>query len=124
MGAETADVAKGLKACKDAFSKCRKYEDAAVASMAACSVSAAKLKEKAAALSANVDATTKAKAKVAKATGSSSSRAAATTCAEFIALVDQFVTILAAFPASPKILTVGGYITASADPTCTDLEKA
>ena len=34
------------------------------------------------------------------------------------------MTILAAFPASPKILTVGGYITASADPTCTDLEKA
>ena len=34
------------------------------------------------------------------------------------------MTILAAFPASPKIITVGGYVTASADPTCTDLEKA
>ena len=34
------------------------------------------------------------------------------------------VTILAAFPASPQVITVGGYITASADPTCTDLEKA
>ena len=34
------------------------------------------------------------------------------------------MTILAAFPASPKIITVGGYIDASADPTCTDLEKA
>ena len=89
--AETADVAKGLKACRDAFSKCRKYEDDAVASMAACSVSAAKLKEKAATLSTNVDATKKAKAKVAKATRSSSSRAAATTCAEFIALVDQCI---------------------------------
>ena len=87
--AETASVAKGLKACKEAFSTCRQYEDAAVASMAACSVSAAKLKEKAAALSANVDVTKKAKVKVAKATGSSSSRAAATTCADFIALVDQ-----------------------------------
>merc|ERR1711976_520125 len=71
--AETADVAKGLKACKDAFSKCRKYEDDAVASMAACSVSAAKLKEKAAALSANVDSANAAAQKVAKASGSSSS---------------------------------------------------
>ena len=34
------------------------------------------------------------------------------------------MTILAAFPASPQVITVGGYIAASADPTCTDLEKA
>ena len=34
------------------------------------------------------------------------------------------MTILAAFPASPKIITVGKYITDSSDPTCTDLEKA
>merc|ERR1712102_183010 len=54
---ETGDVAKGLKACKDAFSTCRKYEGDAVASMAACSVSADALKAKAAALSANVDST-------------------------------------------------------------------
>ena len=88
--AETSDVAKGLKACRDAFSTCRQYEDAAVASMAACSVSADKLKAKAAALSANVDATKEAAAKVAKVTGSSSSsRAAATTCAEFITLVNN-----------------------------------
>jgi len=69
--AETGDVAKGLKACKDAFSTCRKYEDDAVASMAACSVSADALKTKAAALSANVDSTNAAAAKVAAATGSS-----------------------------------------------------
>ena len=34
------------------------------------------------------------------------------------------MTILTAFPASPKLITVGGYITSSADVTCTDLEKA
>merc|ERR1712147_489576 len=86
--AETGDVAKGLKACKDAFSTCRKFEDDAVASMAACSVSADTLKAKAAALSANVDATNEAAAKVAAVTGGSSrrrsSRAAATSCADFI----------------------------------------
>merc|ERR1711894_847453 len=69
--AEYADVAKGLKACKDAFSTCRKYEDDAVASMAACSVSANALKAKAAALSANIDSTNAAAAKVAAVTGSS-----------------------------------------------------
>ena len=90
--AETADVAKGLKACKDAFSTCRKYEDDAVASMAACSVSADALKAKAAALSANVDSTNAAAQKVAAVTGSSrrrSARASATTCAAFIELVAQ-----------------------------------
>ena len=91
--AETSDVAKGLKACRDAFSTCRQYEDAAVASMAACSVSADKLKAKAAALSANVDATKEAAAKVAKVTGSSSSSRAppppATICADFITLVNN-----------------------------------
>ena len=90
--AETADVAKGLKACKDAFSTCRKYEDDAVASMAACSVSADALKAKAAALSANVDSTNAAAAKVAAVTGSSrrrSARAAATSCSDFITLVAQ-----------------------------------
>ncbi len=83
--AETADVAKGLKACKDVFSTCRKYEDDAVASMAACSVSADALKAKAAALSANVDSTN-------AVTGSSrrrSARASATTCAAFVELVAQ-----------------------------------
>ena len=90
--AETSDIAKGLKACKDAFSTCRKYEGDAVASMAACSVSADALKSKAAALSANVDSANAAAQKVAAVTGSSrrrSSRAAATSCAGFITLVAQ-----------------------------------
>merc|ERR1712045_243769 len=85
--AETSDVAKGLNACKDAFSKCRKYEDDTVASMAACSVSAVALKAKAAALSAHVDSANAAATKVAAVTGSSrrrSARATASTCADFI----------------------------------------
>merc|ERR1719422_2037644 len=74
--AETGDVAKGLKACKDAFSTCRKYEDDAVASMAACSVSADTLQAKAAALSANVESVSAVSAKVAAVTGSSRRRSA------------------------------------------------
>ena len=34
------------------------------------------------------------------------------------------MTIVTAFPASPQVPTVSGYITDSAVPTCTDLEKA
>merc|ERR1712045_196013 len=119
---ETGDVAKGLKACKDAFSKCRKYEDDTVASMAACSVSADALKAKAAALSANVDSANAAATKVATVTGSS--RAAATTCAAFITLVTKFVAIIQNYPASPQVLVVGKYIVGSAAVTCTALEKA
>merc|ERR1712012_721436 len=125
--AETSDIAKGLKACKDAFSTCRKFEDDAVASMAACSVSADALKSKAAALSANVDSANAAAQKVAAVTGSSrrrSSRSAATSCAGFITLVAQLVTFLLDFPASPEVITVGGYIVASADPSCTEEEIA
>merc|ERR1719323_1741529 len=112
--AETADVAKGLKACKDAFSTCRKFEDDAVSSMAACSVSTDALKSKAAALSANVDSANAAAQKV----------AAATSCAGFISLVAQLVTILLDSPASPEVIVVGGYIVASADPSCTEEEIA
>merc|ERR1711884_736968 len=125
--AETGDVAKGLKACKDAFSTCRKYEDDAVASMAACSVSADALKAKAAALSANVDSANAAATKVAAVTGSSKAgagRAAASTCAAFITLVTKFVGILNTYAASPQVLVVGKYIVGSAAGACTALEKA
>ena len=87
--AETSDVAKGLKACKDAFSTCRKYEDDAVTAMAACVVSADTLQAKAAALSANVDSVSAVSTKVATVTGSSRRRSAYSfgTCADFITLV-------------------------------------
>merc|ERR1719343_1119301 len=68
--AEVSSIAQGLKACKDAFSTCRKFEDEAVSSMAACSVSVDTLKAKAAALSANHESMTAAKSKVSGITSS------------------------------------------------------
>merc|ERR1712045_177354 len=96
--------------------------------MAACSVSVDKLKEKAAALYKSKAAMDDAKAKVKKTTGSSKAprrvRAAATTCAEFITLVEKITKLALDFPASPMVATVGADIVASADPTCSDAEKA
>ena len=86
---EVGDVAKGLKKCKEAFAKCRKFEDDAVSTISACSKSTDKLKQKAAQLNANKDAVAAAKAKIKKTTGSRRVRAVATTCAEFIALVQE-----------------------------------
>ena len=85
---EQDKIKNATKMCKDAFSKCRKFEDDAVSILKSCSESSDKLKQKAAALSKNKDAMTDAKAKIAKATGSSKRRRrqAATTCAEFTAL--------------------------------------
>merc|ERR1712179_495392 len=50
---EVGDIAKGLKACKDAFAKCRKFEDDATSTISACSKSTDKLKQKAAQLNTN-----------------------------------------------------------------------
>merc|ERR1719356_475499 len=68
---EVSAIAQGLKACKNAFSTCRKYEDEAVSSMAACSVSVDTLKAKAAALSQSKTAMDAAASTVAGITGSS-----------------------------------------------------
>merc|ERR1712152_90716 len=110
-----------------AFGKCRKFEDDAVSILKSCSESPDKLKEKAAALSKNKDAMTDAKAKIAKATGSSgrhrSRRAAATNCGEFIALAVRLGKAGSECPSCGSILVIAGYITSSADPTCTDAEK-
>ena len=88
---EVSTIAKGLKACTAAFSKCRKFEDDVVDAFSSCSKSVADITAKAAALSKNKAALTSVKAKVAKATGSSKrvARAAATDCASFIVLVVQ-----------------------------------
>ena len=85
---EQEKIKNATKKCKEAFGKCRKFEDDAVSILKSCSESSEKLKQKAAALSKNKDALTEAKAKIAKTTGSSGRRrrAAATNCGEFIAL--------------------------------------
>merc|ERR1719270_2945005 len=67
---EVSSIAQGLKACKNAFSTCRKFEDEAVSSMAACSVSVDTLKAKAAALSQSKTAMDAAASTVAGITGS------------------------------------------------------
>ena len=88
---EVGDVAKGLKACTAAFSKCRKFEDDVIHAFSSCTKSVSELTEKAAALSKNKDALGEVKTKIAKATGSSArnrfARAIATDCASFIVLV-------------------------------------
>jgi len=124
---EQDKIKNATKTCKAAFSKCRKFEDEAVSILKSCSESPDKLKEKAAALSKNKDAMTDAKAKIAKATGSSgrhrSRRAAATNCGEFIALAVRLGKAGSECPSCGSILVIAGYITSSADPTCTDAEK-
>merc|ERR1712073_215836 len=118
---EVSAIAQGLKACKDAFSTCRKFEDEAVSSMAACSVSTDALKAKAAALSQSKTAMDAAASTVAGITGSSrkvrglarGKRAAAADAAAFITLVTTIVTIATDFPSSPMIVTVSADIVAS-----------
>ena len=89
--ADVGNVAKGLKACTAAFSKCRKFEDDVIHAFSSCTKSVSELTEKAAALSKNKDALGEVKTKIAKATGSSArnrfARAIATDCASFIVLV-------------------------------------
>merc|ERR1712061_546331 len=127
---EVSAIAQGLKACKDAFSTCRKFEDEAVSSMAACSVSTDALKAKAAALSQSKTAMDAAASTVATITGSSrkvrglarGKRAAAADAAAFIPLVTTIVTIATDFPSSPMIVTISADIVASSSLTFTDDE--
>merc|ERR1711988_1650205 len=125
--AEVSSIAQGLKACKDAFSTCRKFEDEAVSSMAACSVSVDTLKAKAAALSQSKTAMDAAASTVAGITGNRKywgrkKRAAAADAAAFITLVTTIVTIAIDFPSSPMIVTVSADIVASSSLTFTDDE--
>merc|ERR1711902_388234 len=127
---EVSSIAQGLKACKDAFSTCRKFEDEAVSSMAACSVSVDTLKAKAAALSQSKTAMTAAASTVSDITGSSrkvrglarGKRAAAADAAAFITLVTTIVTIATDSPSSSMIVTISADIVASASLTFTDDE--
>ena len=85
---EAKKISQQFNKCKAAFSVCRKYEDAAIPSIAACSQSSTALTKKAATLSANSASLTSVKTKAAALAGSSSGkrvvRAVATTCAEIV----------------------------------------
>merc|ERR1712061_707209 len=124
---EVSAIAQGLKACKDAFSTCRKFEDEAVSSMAACSVSTNALKAKAAALSQSKAAMDAAASTVAGITGNRKywgrkKRAAAADASAFITLVTTIATIATDFPSSPMIVTISADIVASSSLTFTDDE--
>merc|ERR1712130_25354 len=124
---EVSTIAKGLKSCTAAFSKCRKFEDDVVDAFSSCSKSVSDITLKAAALHKNKAALAEVKTKVAKITGSSRgrvARAAATDCASFIVLVANLVMAVDQYPSSPDIITMSADITSSADPTCSDAEKA
>merc|ERR1711862_748722 len=121
---EVGIVAKGLKACKDAFSKCRKFEDEAVPMISACSKDTTKLKENAAQLNSNKKAMTEAQAKIKKTTGSRKVRAVATTCEAFIKLVEQLVKVASKFQASPKIVTILKDQESAVDKAAKRVEKA
>jgi len=120
-------IKNATKKCKEAFSKCRKFEDDAVSILKSCSESPDKLKKKAAALSKNKDALAAAKAKIAKVTGSSgrrrSRRAPANNCGEFIVLAERLGKAGSECPSCETVLVIAGHVTSSADPTCTDAEK-
>ena len=73
----------GLKACKEEFSKCRKYEDEVISIMAACSHPVAQLKRKAAILHTNKVSIEAARTKVAGVETTSSSES----CGQFLQLV-------------------------------------
>merc|ERR1711902_449546 len=125
--AEVSSIAQGLKACKDAFSTCRKFEDEAVSSLAACSVSADTLKAKAAALSQSKTAMDAAASTVSGITGNKGywgrkKRAAAADAAAFITLVTTIVTIATDSPSSSMIVTISADIVASSSLTFTDDE--
>merc|ERR1739837_23019 len=101
---EVSSIDQGLKACKDAFSTCRKFEDEAVSSMAASSVS---------------DITGSSRKVRGLARGK---RAAAADAAAFITLVTTIVTIATDSPSSSMIVTISADIVASASLTFTDDE--
>ena len=88
FASESQEITKQLKKCKNAFIKCRKYEDDAISSITACSQSSSKLTAKAAQLTANSNAMTSAKTKMSSLASGREARgyprATATSCAEII----------------------------------------
>ena len=81
---EVSSIAKGLKACKEEFSKCRKYEDEVISIMAACSHPVHQLKQKAAILYTNKMSIETARTKVAGVEKTSSSES----CGQFLQSVE------------------------------------
>jgi len=126
---EAKAITAQLNLCKAAFGKCRKYEDAAGASLTACSQSTSGLTTKAATLKANSDALTSAKTKMSSLASSSSSgrraRATATTCAEVISKAATLSSLATSSPSDSSIATLAAEISGvSSSVSCSNTEKS
>jgi len=124
---EAKKIADQLKNCTKAFGKCRKYEDAAITSIAACNSDSTKLTKKAAELTKNIAAVAAAKKTVkALASGTSGRSARSTklsTCKEVVTMSTTVTTMIINFPTSPSIAITATKISLSTSVTCSTAEK-
>jgi len=124
---EAKKIADQLKNCTKAFGKCRKYEDAAITSIAACNSDSTKLTKKAAELTKNIAAVAAAKKTVkALASGTSGRSARSTklsTCKEVVTMSTTVTTMIINFPTSPSIAITATKISLSTSVSCTTAEK-
>merc|ERR1712223_1027762 len=124
---EAKKIADQLKNCTKAFGKCRKYEDAAITSIAACNSDSTKLTKKAAELTKNIAAVAAAKKTVkALASGTSGRSARSTklsTCKEVITMSTKVTTMIINFPTSPSIAITATKISLFTSVSCTTAEK-
>lgn len=121
-------ISKQFSACKSAFSVCRKYEDAAIPSIAACSQSSTALTKKAATLSANSASLTSVKTKASALAGSSSGkrvvRAVATTCAEIVSKTKALLEKSTKFPSADLTSDAAEITGVASSVSCSTAEKA
>jgi hypothetical protein len=125
---EAKKISKQFSKCKSAFSVCRKYEDAAIPSIAACSQSSSALTKKAATLSANSASLTSVKAKASALAGSSSGkrvvRAVATTCAEIVSKTKALLEKSTKFPSADLTSDAAEITGVASSVSCSTAEKA
>ena len=122
---EADAIAKQLKACKEAFRTCRKYEDDAIKSLSACSKSTDKLKETAKQLGENKAALVNAQAKVdALITASERQQRQASSCLHIVQMVSLLITIVDQNTASPKVKVLSINIFSVTEVTCSDDETS
>merc|ERR1719464_1273398 len=121
---EAKAFAAALKTCKNAFAKCRKYEDAASETISACSSTSDDLTKEVAALSENADSVKEAQAVIKALAGgrrmmTSGGRAAAASCSEVSEVAVMLTSLVIDFPGSPQVLVFGATIIASSSVVCT-----
>merc|ERR1712079_688024 len=127
---EVSAIAQGLKACKDAFSTCRKFEETLTAAVELVTDAFAEAQATLEDATGSTLSAAGLSSVAASITGSSrkvrglarGKRAAAADAAAFITLVTTIVTIAIDFPSSPMIVTISADIVASSSLTFTDDE--